>query len=212
MEHSTPSTNLEYAPSPSRRRLAAAGTILSLALLVLAACTSPPVVPPPEDFEEIAATFDADAEGWTSAEPEAPTWQAPGYLQVVDFGGDWQYAVAPAKFLGDWTGAGAVSFDVLADPGLVVYPVRVMITGGGHVLYVEFPVGDLVPGDWVTLSAPLTAPEWRHFDGESSEGVVATQTELDEALADVTDLRIRLDTTDKSGGDEVNGLDDVLVE
>lgn len=212
MEHSTPSAHLGYLFAPSRRGRLAAGTILSLALLVLAACTSPPVVPPPEDFEEIAATFDADTEGWTSAEPDSPTWQAPGYLQVVDSGGDWQYAVAPAKFLGDLTGASSVSFNVLADAGLVVYPVRVMISGGSHVLYVEFPVGDLVPGDWATLSAPLTAPEWRHFDGESSEGIVATHTELNEALADVTDLRIRLDTTDKSSGDEVNGLDDVLVE
>lgn len=211
MEASTRIAHLRRAAAPARARLAPAA--IALALLALAACSPPPPVQPPEDdFEAIAATFDADTEGWTTAEADAPTWQAPGYLRVVDAGIGWQYAVAPAAFAGDWTGAETISFAVLSDPGPLVYPVRVTVSGVDHTLYVEFPLGELVPGDWATLTASLTAGEWRHFDGDDVAGPVATQAELDATLAEVVDLRIRLDTTDKFTGDEANGLDDVRVE
>lgn len=193
----------------ARRPLALLG---SLALLALAACSPPPAQQPPPSFEAIGSTFDADTEGWTTVEASAPTWQAPGHLRVVDAGAAWQYAVAPARFAGDWTGAERVRFRVQSDPGPVVYPVRVTVSGEEHTLYVEFPLDALTPGDWSELSAPLTAGQWRHFDGDDTEGPVATQAELDATLAGVVDLRVRLDTTDKFTGDEVNGLDDVVVE
>jgi len=203
------------AAARSRRRPGAAGlrlaTAAALTLLVLAACSPPPA--PPGDFEPIASRFDADTEGWTSAEDQAPTWQAPGYLSVVDDDIGWQYAIAPARFHGDWTGAETLSFRVLVDDGLIEHPLRVMISGPDHALYVAFPLDDLVSGEWVAFSVPLKAGRWLHFDGEDVlEGPVATPSELAATLAAVQDLRIRLDLTEKFSGDEVNGVDDVVVE
>jgi len=182
-----------------------------IVVLALAACSPPPT--PPAGFEPVTARFEADTEGWASAEGQAPTWQAPGYLSVADEGAGWQYAIAPAAFHGDWTGARAIRFRVLVDPGPIVYPLRVMVSSPEHTLYVTFALEALTPSEWVALSAPLTAGVWRHFDGEDTEtGPVATPAELAATLADVVDLRFRLDLTDKFVGDEVNGLDDVVVE
>src|SRR5690606_28191188 len=121
-----------------------------IVVLALAACSPPPT--PPTGFEPVTARFDADTEGWASAEGQAPTWQAPGYLSVADEGAGWQYAIAPAAFHGDWTGAETLSFRVLVDDGLIEHPLRVMISGPDHALYVAFPLDDLVSGEWVAFS------------------------------------------------------------
>lgn len=192
----------------ARRHLALAAG----ALLALAACSPPPPPQPPSGFEPIAATFDQDTEGWTSTEPASPAWEAPGHLVVVDDGSSWQYAVAPAAFVGDWTGAEAIRFRVMADEGPMQFPLRVVVTGSAHALYVEYPLDALTPGGWVMLSAPFAEGTWRRFVDEDSEGALATQAEIDEAIANVADLRIRLDLNDKFTGDEVNRLDDVVVE
>lgn len=184
-----------------------------LALVALAACTqAPPPLPPPSGFEAIESRFDSTTGGWTTTEAQPPYWESPGHLVVVDEGSDWQYAVAPAKFAGDWRAAEGVSFRVRADPGPLTYPVRLRVTGPVGSVYVEFPIEDLEPGEWVELSAPFMAGAWRQFAGEETVGAVATQDELDAVLADVDDLRIRLDLTSKFTGDEANLLDDVVVE
>lgn len=180
--------------------------------LVFAGCSQPPELPPPEDFEPITSTFETDVEGWVSVELDAPVWQAPGYILITDNGADWQYAVAPPKFHGDWSGAASLRFKLLADPALVEFPIRVIVEGAEHSLYVEYELDEIVPGAWVELNAPLAAGPWRHVVSEQVEGPVATQPEIDEALADVSDLRIRLDVNNKFEGDEANGLDDVVVE
>jgi hypothetical protein len=184
---------------------------LVLALVALAACTQAPP-PPPSGFEAIESRFDSTTDGWTTTEAQAPYWEAPGHLVVVDDGSDWQFAVAPAKFAGDWRGAEGVSFRVRADPGPLTYPVRLRVTGPAGSVYVEFPIEDLEPGEWVELSAPFEAGAWRQFAGEETIGALATQDELEAVLADVDDLRIRLDLTSKFTGDEANLLDDVVVE
>lgn len=188
------------------------GTLTLVSVLALVACSQAPPPEPPTGFETISSTFETAHDDWTTTEADAPQWQAPGHIIVVDAGADWQYAVAPAKFHGDWREAQAVRFAVLADPGPLVYPVRVMITGVDFMLYREFALNELASGQWVAFAAPLVAGEWQHFDGDDTQGLPATQTELDATLAEVVDLRVRLDTTPKSDGDESNGLDDVVVE
>lgn len=198
--------------SSLNRSLCWMGTAALVGVLALAACTQAPPQEPPAGFEAISATFDTDHEGWTSTEANAPVWQAPGHIVVVDAGDDWQYAIAPATFHGDWSEAGTVQLRVIADPGPLIYPLRVMISGVDHTLYMEFALNELVSGQWVAFEAPLVAGQWQHFDGDDNQGPIATQDELDATLAEVVDLRVRLDTTTKSNGDESNGLDDVVVE
>lgn len=193
----------------SRRTRRSAPLVGLIVLLALGACAQSP---PPRDFNPIQSTFATDVEGWTTAEPSDPVWEAPGHIVIVDAAGGWQYAIAPEKYHGDWTGANAVRFRVLADPDPAAYPVRMMISGDEHTLYREFDLDVLIAGDWAALSASLLAGQWRHFASEDSQGPVATQGELDATLSAVSDFRLRLDLTSKSSGDEVNALDDVVVE
>jgi hypothetical protein len=193
----------------SWRRWWASG-LIALAL-ALAAC-SPGAPNGDPTFDPISSTFDADTEGWTSSEPMDPTWQAPGYLELVDDGPDWYHAIAPVSFHGDWTGATQLSFDVLADDAGVVYPVRVVLTRGSDTIYHEFGLNALAAGEWRSLEVAFEASAWRVFAGEQTEGAAVDVETLALVLADVEDFRIRIDLNDGFQGDEVNGLDDVVVE
>src|SRR5690606_41554914 len=91
-----------------------------IVVLALAACSPPPT--PPTGSEPVTARFDADTEGWASAEGQAPTWQAPGYRAGADDGAGWQYAIAPAALHGDWTGPRAIRLRVPVHPSPSVSP------------------------------------------------------------------------------------------
>ena len=182
------------------------------ALLVTLAACSTPTAGGPSVFTPIASTFETDVEGWTSSEPADPAWMAPGYLELVDSAGGWYYAIAPDDFLGDWTGAERISFDVLADGGGVLYPVRVRLWSGTSSIYHEFPTGSLAKEEWRSLEVDLVASAWRSFDGEDSEGALVDDAAFAAILTEVDGFWIRVDLNNAFTGDEVNGLDDVAVE
>lgn len=195
------------APRRVRRSLVLVHAAVAAALLT--ACGGAP--PPIAGFVAIESTFDASTEGWTSSEAEAPAWEAPGVLTLVDAAGGWYHAIAPDAFHGDWTGAGTVGLRVRADAGGVVYPLRLVVTGGGETIVHEFALEDLEAGVWRTLAAPLQASAWTVYAGERTEGAQVDATTFAAVLADVTDFRVRVDLNDRFTGDEVNQLDDVRV-
>jgi hypothetical protein len=190
-------------------RVALALALLSFAV-VLTACSTPT---PPNGpvFTAIESTFDSDVEGWTSSEPLDPVWAAPGYLSLVDGDGGWYYAIAPAGFHGDWTGANRIDVDALADAAGILYPLRLVVTGGGTTMVHEFALDALEAGEWRTVGVELDAALWTTFVDETNLGPALDATTFAAVLADVTDFRVRIDLNDGFQGDEFNGLDDVKV-
>ena len=204
-----PRTAIRLSSRAPRRRHRTGALVLAAMIASLTACGGTP--PPTPGFTAIESAFDASTEGWTSSEPEAPTWQAPGVLVLVDAGGGWYHAIAPAKFHGDWTGAETVRLRVRADAGGVVYPLRLVVAGAGATLVHQFPLSALEPGDWRTLSAPLVAGAWTVFAGHETDGPEVDAATFADVLAAVEDFRVRVDLNDGYTGDEINVLDDVGV-
>lgn len=179
-------------------------------VVAFTACTTPtPPIGPV--FTAIESTFDSDVEGWTSSELLDPVWAAPGYLSLIDGGSGWYFAIAPARFHGDWTGANRIDVDALADTGGPSYPLRLVVTGAGTTMVHEFALAALEAGEWRTVGVELDPALWTTFVDETNLGPSVDAVKFAEILADVTDLRVRIDLTDDFQGDEFNGLDDVRV-
>lgn len=195
--------------SGTPRRVRGAVALAAAAAVLLTACGGTP--PPITGFVAIETPFDASTEGWTSSEAEAPVWEAPGVLTLVDAAGGWYYAIAPEAFHGDWTGASTVGLRVRADDAGVVYPLRLVVTGAGETIVYEFALSDLEAGVWRTLAAPLQPSAWTVYAGEQTDGAPVDATAFAAVLADVSDFRVRVDLNDGFTGDEVNQLDDVRV-
>jgi len=161
---------------------------------------------------QICSTFDTGLDGWT-CDTSGCSWAATGgnpdgYLRFDEGGDSTTQAVAPGTFWGDWSdldGIGNIFYDhriISEGTGVFGYsPYYVRIAGpGGSAEW----VGDTPSGatDWVLIAAPLVESEWTVTSGTWSA-----------LLADVTDLRIRIEQVTNSGGanDEVDGIDNVCL-
>ena len=136
--------------------------LMPTALLLLAAASA----------EAVVTTFDTDREGWQITGDNASAWVAsggnPGGCFYVDdlAVGNFNYAVAPPEFLGDWSGlttSDSVSFDVRfintsggpLDTG--DYTFRISGPGGTAIALVGFSPPQ---GFWTTVSHPLDPAQW----------------------------------------------------
>jgi len=160
----------------------------------------------------VFSNFDEGADGWVAINGGDVVWLAEGghpggFLQVTDVPlppGSYEM-VAPAKFLGDIRGfdLGRLQWDARTIEATLFNWVgsygRVFIVGGNgeEVSFDPVPAG-IISTAWTTYTADLSAEKF---------GV--TQEEFDAVLADVTEIRIRLEAYDD---DDVMGFDTVLLE
>jgi hypothetical protein len=161
---------------------------------------------------QTCSTFDTDLDGWT-CDTSGCSWAATGgnpdgHLRFQEGGDGTTEAVAPGTFLGDWSdldGVGNIFYDhsiISEGTGVFGYdPYYVRISGPGGSAEWE---GDTPSGatGWLSITAPLDESEWTVTSGTWSA-----------LLADVTDLRIRIELVQNSGGasDEVDGIDNICL-
>jgi hypothetical protein len=157
---------------------------------------------------QIASTFDAGLEGWTTDNTGALTHQASGgnpggFLQLDNDEGGIAHLFAPASFLGDRSAFNGLlltfSGNLVAGGGGTYqspddYGV-VRISGGGMTASVDVSPNGAAPplAAWQTYSVALDAATW----GKSS-------TDWATILANVTEIRV---TVEALFGSEVQGLD-----
>ena len=165
----------------------------------------------------ISSTFDSDLDGWTMDGDVAsfvwePTGGNPGgFAHWVDAAtGALSYYVAPSKFLGDQSAyyGGTLSYDI-EDTGNDIDGLSdIELTGDGMTLV--YVTGQPAT-TWTHFSATLTAASgW--FVGSHAAAVsgdpAATETQLQEVLANLTSIEIRAEYVN---GDENGGLDNVVM-
>ncbi len=172
--------------------------------------------PPAPRTYPITSTFAVDHEGWqiwnntTGTQPEWFSDENGQYIGAVDgtYYSVWYFS-APEKLLGDLTGAygGSLSFKLASNLPLpyIVAPL-VVLTGSGVTLALDVPY---LPGTgWTAYSVALDETSgWKN----ATTGLVSTQAEVQAALANVVQLRIRGDfgSTDL----HANGfLDEVILD
>lgn len=163
------------------------------------------------------STFDTDAEGWyAQGDSQGPlAWvatggQPGGHVQIDDLTtGGVTYFMAPAKFLGNQSGAygSLLRFDLMQ-----VYPgganqfnaVDVGLQGGGLSLVYD-TAANPANGSWTAYAVPLTAGAW-HVS--ALNGAVASEAQLRAALASLSALAIR---AEYQTGADVGHLDNVSL-
>lgn len=185
----------------------AGGTLVRIARkTLLAAAASTALATSALAFAE--SSFDTDLDGWTCAEPAACSWLATGgnpggHLHSGDIDGVFDFAIAPAKFLGSWTaldGTGTLRFDHRLFSVDVVnffgdYFVEIIGPGGTARWTASGPNG---PTDWVSLAAPIQESAWNVTSGSW----VAL-------IQEVTELRVVTEVVNGLG--DVTGLDNVQL-
>ena len=175
---------------------------------------------------DIISDFSSGGEGWQVVSFEnlttdnfsikatsSPTFHASGgnpggYISTTDQdNGDLTFS-APAKFLGNVSGATGLSYDLIYPDGAINYqPTDVILTGNGEtLLWKSNP--DIVPGpSWTGVNLDfLPSTEW-HVG--TSNGALATATDFDNVLGNLSGLFIRGEFT--TGLVESPGLDNVRL-
>jgi Laminin B (Domain IV)/PEP-CTERM motif len=162
----------------------------------------------------VSSTFDNPADGidgWTVvSDGSGPSYQASGgdpggYITTTDQGlGGIVYWLAPAKFLGDQLSAlgGTVSFDLrqnINGSQFTDMNPLIRLTGNGVILS--------LPGTGPGTSFTSYAIPLSSAGGWMSGGVPATDAQIQNALANLTDVRIRAEFSFVVG--DVNDLDNV---
>lgn len=157
-----------------------------------------------------AASFDADAEGWTSSNGGAQTWVASGgnsggWLRVVDVTGDDFLLNAPATWLGNWRVflGGTLSFDALNvnndSPDWAPFG-EVTLTGTAGTVVLDAVAANQPPADGL----------WHRYTVQLSPGAGwAGTASLADVLANVTALTIKGEF--HAGVTEIVGLDNITV-
>ena len=178
-------------------------------ILFLAACSMPMAA-------SIISTFDTDSEGWTAVGDVAGpvTWLATGghgHIELTDqvLGGV-TYFVAPAKFHGDHSAAYGTSltFDLRQS-----YPGSpdqfdtsdVILSGSGLTLVFDIPMNP-ANNAWTSYNVLFNdLSGWHVFD---LSGPLATQSQIQATLANITDLEIR---AEYQTGPDTDSLDNVFL-
>lgn len=178
--------------------------LLTLAVLTALASAGPAA-------SQVASTFDADLDGWKINGDNSAVWlgtagNPPGCLDVNDLAtGSMNWAIAPVKFLGDWSGFTAedtLSFDVYevnTSGGAWLTVQQVRIAGPYGAAWANAAAVPTPPatGVWLTGRIPFDAAYWTVESG------------LWEALlTNITSLRIFAEWVN---GDEVTRLDNVRL-
>src|SRR6476646_9773094 len=156
----------------------------------------------------IVSDFSAGDEGWhvvsfvnlttdnfSIAATYTPTFNLTGgnpggYISTTDQdNGDLTFS-APAKFLGNVSGATGLSYDLIYPVGAINYqPTNVILMGNGEtLLWKSNP--DIVPGpSWTSVNVDFSpSGEW-HVG--TSNGALATATDFDNVLGNLSGLFIR---------------------
>jgi hypothetical protein len=149
---------------------------------------------------DVISSFDSGMEGWTSVDGETALSNPGGYLRIEDVTGSWHWVIAPSKFHGNWEQYGSISADILGDWHGISYPCVFSISNQGNKAEYYFKTGDVVAGEWRTLSAQLNPDLWSMAYGNWSA-----------LIMNVTDFRIRVDFNDYTNRQEVNGVDNVIL-
>lgn len=146
--------------------------------------------------------FDGDADGWVSSSTafqHFPRAGNPdGCIGLEDEGSDGNWAVAPTKFLGDWSSLdenGALFFDhKVYDPGT-----GNPLINGDYIVRIHGDAGALAT--W-TAPGPAGATQWKSFrlPIRESKWVLETGTNWDELLRNITKLEIKMEMFNNSGG------------
>jgi Laminin B (Domain IV)/PEP-CTERM motif len=168
---------------------------------------------------DIVSMFNSDTQGWTVVGDEVGpvTWVSSGgnpggYVSVTDsVVGGVMYFVAPDPYFGDHSGAygTALTFDLIQrypdspnqfddDAGDIV------LQGSGLTLAYDL-ANNPVNGTWTPYSVSLTAGSWRLG---SLTGPIATQSQMQLVLSDLTALQIR---AEYQTGPDTDGLDSVVL-
>jgi hypothetical protein len=131
-----------------------------------------------------------------------------GYISTTDQdNGDLTFS-APAKFLGNVSGATGLSYDLIYPVGAINYqPTDVILMGNGEtLLWKSSP--DIVPGpSWMSVHLDFVpSTEW-HV--ETSNGALATAADFANVLGNLSGLFIRGEYT--TGLIETPGLDNVTL-
>ena len=121
-----------------------------------------------------------------------------GYAQMDDFGGglnNWAYA--PAKFLGDWSGlvGETLSMDAKQLLGSPIFPDTVDFEISGPGGYATSDTGEYLSYSWATYGTTIEPSAW-----------VVTDGTWEDILANVTMLRIDAEYVQ---GDDTFGFDNV---
>ncbi len=175
---------------------------------------------------DIVSSFSAGDEGWkvvsfTNLTTDdfsvfatyTPTFNATGgnpggFISTTDQDdGDLTFS-APAKFLGNVSGATGLSYDLIYPVGAINYqPTDVILMGNGEtLLWKSNP--DIVPGNsWSSVNLDFVpSTEW-HV--ETSNGALATASDFGNVLGNLSGLFIRGEYT--TGLVETPGLDNVRL-
>lgn len=168
--------------------------------------------------QQLTSTFDAGADGWTvinnSGEGDFGRGNGPeyfssggnpgGYIEIIDNMWGAYTAVAPSKFLGDWSAHnnGILSFEARAVSGAIKERVEFgMVTISGPNGMAKLDIVPTVPSSTFTLySVNLTDTVW---------GKTATEWRL--ILSNVTSVTIILEYSIAAIGDDRVAFDNFMV-
>jgi hypothetical protein len=144
----------------------------------------------------------------TNMDPNPPVDS--GRLKVVDVGTQWTWAIAPARFQGDWRRKASVQADITAASSLAIkYQVLFWLSDsrnsdGTNAAYHVFPLAMTANGTTNTYFASLSPTNW-----------VVTRGSWSNLLQNVREFWARLDLTDgcsTCGTPEIDWLDNVAVK
>ncbi|MDD3642749.1 MAG: FlgD immunoglobulin-like domain containing protein [Candidatus Krumholzibacteria bacterium] len=160
---------------------------------------------------QVASTFDTDLDGWKINGDNTAVWQATGgnpggCLDVNDQAtGGMNWAIAPRKFLGDWSGfalTDSICFDIYevnTSGGAWVDVEHIWIEGPGGRAWTKNSGLAIPPptGVWLNAKIPIDPAYWTVTEG-TWEGLVS----------DVTSVRIFAEWVD---GGETTWLDNIRL-